>query len=270
MAGDEQPGGGSAPAATYWARFLGPFEVLRDGEPFARDLLARAGPRTLLKWLLLHPATPISAVEAARLLWPERSPRGAANRLHSTLHHLRRALEPDLPPRGVSRFIRSDRSHNYWFDPAGCWDTDVLRFRRLVGESVEAERRGDIEGAIRPLERAVALSTNPFLPEDLYSDQFEDARAAHDVASTQARDRLMELYLAEGWCHRALAVALAVQAEDPYSESAAITIARVHLTNGQAGAAAQHIDAFERLMRQDLGTVPGARLRLLRQDIRPD
>jgi DNA-binding SARP family transcriptional activator len=259
-----------APARTspYWAQFFGPFDVRQDGRPIARDALTRSGPRTLLKWFLLHPGTPVSVREVASLLWPARPAGSRAGRLHATLHQLRRSLEPDLAGGAESRFIRSDREGTLWFELAGCWDTDLRQAQRLLASAEELDAAGDLESATGAYERLVLLSSATFLPEDLYADQFQDVRAAHEVALGRARDRLLQLYLTQGLCHRALSFALAMQHQDPYSEVAALAIAQVHLGTGNDTAAARHIEDFIRLVGSDLGAAPAPQLLRLRDHIR--
>lgn len=98
-------------AATHHfaARFFGPFQISRDGDPIDDAAeLGRTSARTLLKWFLLNEGVRIESPQLNELLWPGRRSRSNPNRLHVTLHYLRHLLEPGLAARQPSTFIRSD------------------------------------------------------------------------------------------------------------------------------------------------------------------
>lgn len=265
-------GTGPTPAADApvrnWARFFGPFEVLRDSEPFAREAMNRSSSRVLLQWFLLHPETPITAAEAVDLLWRRPAGAEAAGRLHGPLHHLRRALEPERAPRSQSRYIKTDGAGVYWFHPCGEWDSDFGQAQKLLAQAEGHQAAADPGRAIAALERYMALCRNQFLPEDLYEDRFQDVRAEHEVALHRAQVQLLRLYMSQGMCHRALSHALSVQEGDPCNEAAAMTIAQVHLRNGQPAAAARQLEQFISTVTAELGTTPGPRLQGLLHRIR--
>jgi DNA-binding SARP family transcriptional activator len=252
---DAEPGG--AIGSRYEARLFGPFRVLRDGVPIGGSAgLGRASARTLLKWFLLTPGTSMTRVELARLLWPDLDLEVGQRRVYSTLHYLRRFLEPELSARQPSSFIRSDDGR-YRFDPAGRWFSDVASIGQLLAEARSARRGGDTEGAIRALEGVVDCYRQTFLPEDVYDDRFADARASFDVANEDAQSLLLELYLAGGLDDKALGCGLALLERDPYSEVAVTAIAQVYLRQGNPAAASQQLDLFRRHLSRDLGTQPG-------------
>src|SRR5215216_3673014 len=105
----------------FQAWLFGPFRVLRDGAEIADPAWGRTSARTLLKWFLLNPGHTFSAAELCGVLWAGQSVTESLNKLHVTLHHLRHALEPDLPGRRPSSFIRTGDTSRYWFDPVDCW-----------------------------------------------------------------------------------------------------------------------------------------------------
>jgi DNA-binding SARP family transcriptional activator len=96
------------------------------------------------------------------LLWPEqRDYAHASDCFHLALHHLRRALEPDLMPGAASTYIRYKRQR-YRFDPRiPCWiDADV--FEAYCRRAQAQARNGDPEAAM--IDWAIAL--------DLYAGDY--------------------------------------------------------------------------------------------------
>lgn len=255
---DAAPSAAAGP--NYEARLFGPFRVLCDGVTVGGLAgLSRASARTLLKWFLLHAGTCVTRTELARLLWPDLDLEIGRRRVYSTLHYLRRFLEPELGVRQPSSFVRS-ADGRYWFDPADRWVSDVALVRQLLREARSARDTGDTAQAIRALEGVMDCTWQTFLPEDVYDDRFADARASFDVAYEDTQSQLLELYLAGGMDDMALGCGLALLERDPYSEVAVTTIARVYLRQGNPAAATKQLDLYRRHLSRHLGIQPGPRV----------
>ena len=247
----------------YRVNFFGPFVVLRNGVPHARDSLGRSSSATLLKWFLLAPGRIGTRGELCSALWPGERP--CAARLAATVHHLRRALEPDLEARAPSRFVHSVAGVGYKFDDRGIWETDLSMGRNHIAAAAQHQAAGNQSAAIADLERGLELMNGPFMPEDFYSEVFQDLRAEVDTQRKDAHIALLSLYMDQNLCHRALSLALAVQGTDPYSEVAALTVAHVHLRDGNRPAAAQHLEQYVAMMQREVGTPDPRIVRLLRK-----
>src|SRR3712207_7411861 len=87
---------------------LGRFEVAVGSRVVGEDGWRLRKAASLVKLLALAPHHRLHREQAMESLWPDLSPRSAANNLHQTLHAARRALEPDA--RGFRYMIlRGDR-----------------------------------------------------------------------------------------------------------------------------------------------------------------
>lgn len=249
----------------YRAQFFGPFIITRDGADFATSAMSRRAVRTLLKWFLLHPSTRVDAGTLSELLWPGRA-RGSA--LNGVVHSLRRALEPELSKSAHSTFVHSDGNGHYWFDPAGYWSSDLGEARSLVLRGQLSMKEGNDQQAISHYVEYLALCQAPFLPEDLYENEFEDVRASHERELGEARCDLLRLFMRNDLTHRALSLALDIQRDDPYSEAAALTIAQVQVSHGNPVAAAQQLESFILVLQEDFRVQPPQNLASLLARIR--
>ncbi|WP_433018870.1 AfsR/SARP family transcriptional regulator [Kribbella sp. CA-294648] len=241
----------------FEARLFGPFQILRTGSGAVESkAMARSSVRTLLKWFLLNPGDRFEAGTLCEVLWPNASAPVLSKRLDVTVHHLRRLLEPDLPARQRSRFVRSDRDRLYWFDLGGCWWTDLQEAQALSVSARRAESVGDDEGAIALYESIVQCHEKTFLLENVFDEAFASARAAQEVAHQEALNRLLPVYVRVGALHKAIPCALALLELDPYSEVAATTLAEIHLRQGhQISARKQLFESLQRVQ-QELGCRP--------------
>ena len=76
-------------------RMLGPFQVLRDGQPIPSSAWRSQQTRTILKVLLTRRGRVVPADQLLEILWPEDDPDAGRKRLHVRISQLRRALDPE-------------------------------------------------------------------------------------------------------------------------------------------------------------------------------
>ena len=259
-----------APASVqpkYEARFFGPFRVLLDGRSLGDRAWRRASARTLLKWFLLNPGELFRSSELYELLWPGQSHANNLNRIHVTLHHLRRVLEPGLSRRQQSTFIRSDRNGRYRFDFSDCWWVDAFEVQSLSKAAKAARKRGDALAGISMYRQLLDYYEQTFLPEDLYEDTFATFRATHDRDYDDALHQLLKLYLGTGDSYAALSCAMRILDRDPYSEDAVSAIVQLNLRQGNITGALLHLEEFLGTVKRDLGITPSQHLLGLRERI---
>src|SRR5262249_40724574 len=87
-------------------RLLGAFECSVDDRTVPPDAWGSRKARSLFKYLLLRRGRRVLADDLLEEFWPDLMDDGARHALRSTLHRLRRALEPDRPARAQSAFVQ--------------------------------------------------------------------------------------------------------------------------------------------------------------------
>lgn len=255
---DHGQGGPPGSNVTFTPRLYGPFSLDRGGRSLSGDpSFARAPVRKLLKWFLLHPGERMNGAFLCELLWPDRYSGVGLNRLHASLHYLRRLLEPDLGSRQASAFIHTDRSGRYHFDYADRWWVDHLDTEPLRVAARAAERAGDVNSAVSCYEALLELYRRAFLPEDVFDPAFDEARHAFDVAFRETENRLLHLYLRGDRAYDAFMLALAMIERDPFSEDAFSAIAEVNLRQGNFVAARTQLASYAELLHRELRLKPG-------------
>ncbi|MCM2389883.1 AfsR/SARP family transcriptional regulator [Streptomyces albipurpureus] len=185
-----------------------------------------------------------------------------------TQHSLRRVLEPELASRQPSRFIRSDPSGRYWFDPSDCWWTDVDDVAQLSRTACAARRAGESAAAIAAYERLLAYYDQGFLPEEMYQDAFAPFRTTHERGHEEALIQLLRLHRQAGHLYEALTCATRILDGDPYSEEAATSVVEIHLEQGSLTGAISQLEQFIRTLHEDLGVSPSPELLSLRERVR--
>lgn len=161
----------SSPAVHVFA--LGGFRVTVRGQPVEDHAWHRKAARQLFKCLLSRTGRRMTRDEVFDLFWPESDPDAASSNLRSTIHAMRRALEPSNRDGGID-IVFGDRD-SVWLRPdAELW-VDADEFERAT----QAAWRSSDPLAL--LEQASGLYVGQYLPDDLYEDW-----------ATERRDRLKQ------------------------------------------------------------------------------
>jgi DNA-binding SARP family transcriptional activator len=242
-------------------RVLGPLEVCRDG--VAVPLGARLQ-RAVLTILVLEAGRVVPADRLADLLWYGTPPPRTAASLHTTMAHLRRALEPDRAPRSGASVIET-AAPGYRIAAADV-EVDADRFERLLAEAGKLAGSDDA-AAVRLLDEALGMWRGPALAE--FADE-PFARPAAERLET-LRQGAVELrataLLALGDTARAVAELQAHLAAHPLRERARAALARALYGAGRHPEALAVLTEGRRLLRDELGLDPGPELRRLEQQI---
>src|SRR5438309_1760092 len=98
----EQPG----PAPRLRLYLLGPFRIDQHGQAIPDSAWQqRRTAKALVKLLASDPGHALHREQVLESLWPDADLDSAINSLGKALHVARRALEPDLAPRGQSSYL---------------------------------------------------------------------------------------------------------------------------------------------------------------------
>ncbi|MFC4012022.1 BTAD domain-containing putative transcriptional regulator [Nonomuraea purpurea] len=194
-------------------------------------------------------------------LWEDDPPEGAVGALRTFVAALRRALEPDRPPRTTPRLLVTEGpGYALRAEPDA---VDAWRFERAVAAAATQPP----ERAIKRLEEALGWWRGP-----AYAD------FAHRSWARAERSRLAELRLraVEQQAEARLAIGLAAEAvpdldahvaEHPWREDAWRLLALALYRTGRQGDALAVLRRARDLLVEHLGVDPGPRLRGLESDI---
>jgi len=150
---------------------LGGFGVHRAGIPLPEAAFGRRKARGLLA-ALIAAGGPVHRDQLIEWFWPDLRLDRALSALHTTLHALRRALEPGLE-RGRAASLVVAEVETYRLSPGPADRVDVDEFLRLAG----AARGGEpLPEAIARLEAAEAAYGGPFLPDEWRYEEWAQPR----------------------------------------------------------------------------------------------
>jgi DNA-binding SARP family transcriptional activator len=215
--------------------------------------------KSLVKMLVLAPYHRLHREHVIDRLWPDIGPEGGVNNLHKALYAARRILEPGLPPRRASSYLRLRHDLVRLEAPGGLW-IDVEAF--LAAARAAHERRTP-----QAYQEALRLNTGDLLAEDQYEDW---AMADREWLSGLRVTLLVELARAQeqsGDVSAAMDTVQQVVASDPLHEEAQGLLMRLLVQTGQRHLALRQYRALRVTFQRELHAEPAASLQALYQDI---
>lgn len=228
-------------------KLFGKFEVLDDaGRPVC---IAGAKTQGLIAFLALSMGMPPTRDRIINLFWGDRFTDQARQSLRQAIAKLKRIL-----PNGEDVFLTDQ--DRIAFDPDSV-RVDVEQFTELA-------RGSDADDVLA----AVALLRGPLL-EGLYGQQaeFEDWISSERQRITEltsaALERAAATETARGNVASALEHARRVADLNPWSDAAQMGLLRLLAQTGDRAVAVQHMQAYEKTLRDELGIGPGQELQEL-------
>lgn len=240
-------------------RVLGAFEAVVRGEPAE---LGGPRQRSVLARLAAAHGRLVPADRLVDELWPDGAPPRAAAGLQSFVSHLRRALEPDRPPRTPARVLVTAPPGYALRLPASA--VDAWRFDELVERSGEAAEPAEARAFA---EQALDLWRGPAYAE--FSDlPWAAAEASRlDELHRLAAERRTEAMLGLGAEAEAVPDLEAHVAANPLREDAWRLLALALYRTGRQGDALGALRRARDVLTEQLGVDPGPALRGLESDI---
>ncbi|WP_235883539.1 BTAD domain-containing putative transcriptional regulator [Saccharopolyspora elongata] len=240
---------------------LGPLEAVGASGPV--DL---KGPlhRAVLARLLIARGRVVPLTRLIDDLWDD-PPESAVGTVRTVVSSLRRALEPDRPPRSPARLLVT-AAPGYALRAAS-GSVDAQRFEAAVGDSASMLAAGRADTALSTLDEVLALWRGPALAE------FDDrAWARHEISRLDelrllAVERRAQAALALGRAAEAVPDLEGQVAEHPWRETAWQLLALALYRSGRQGDALGVLREARKVLATELGVDPGRDLQRLEADI---
>jgi DNA-binding SARP family transcriptional activator len=237
---------------------LGGFRVARSGVLLEDSVWHRRKAKALMKLLATHPRHALHREQVLEILWSHVDAGSALNSFGKALHAARRALEPELPPRAASSYLRLKD------------EMVVLGGDKVAVDADEFEllaRRALDEATLSAYEEALAAYGGELLPEDRYADWAESRRGALGdlhVRLLLGRADALEQAGEESRAADSLRGALR---SDPTREDVHRRLMHLYARLGTPEEALRQFHTCRQVLRQELNAVPGRETEALYRDL---
>jgi DNA-binding SARP family transcriptional activator len=228
-------------------RLLGGFRVERAEAGQTVSDWPRRSAKTLVKLLAVQPGHALHREQVIDVLWPKVDAESALNGFGKALHVARHALEPRLPRRQDSAYLRLADGMLVLNTERVLVDTD--EFEQLAGDALRCRE-------IAAYEAALAAYGGELLPEDRYESWCSERRGV--LAELHIR---LLLGSAEAFEHRrsygkAADQLRAVLQQDPAREAVHRQLMLLYARMGAPDQAVRQFHDCEAVMRQELDLAP--------------
>lgn len=245
-----------------WFGLLGPLLVTRDRQditPTAPKL------RLLLALLLVHPNEVVPAGRLIDEIWGARAPRTVATSLQLHILKLRRQLG--------SRGDETGGGQRLVTHPGGYLlavhdhELDVARFRAMIANGRCALAQGDVPAAAETFREALALWRGPALA-DVSSPVLDQVhRPALEEQRTAVLEQRIDCDLILGRHSELVGELTALLAVHPLREGFAAQLMLALYRTGRRTDALETYRRTRRILRDEIGVEPGARLQALHRAV---
>lgn len=202
--------------------------------------------QSLLAYLLLHEEAPRERL--AFLLWPGSSESQARTNLRQLLHHLKRALPPEIDA------LETDHFAVRWRHASA--SVDVADFQQAITDAGAARVKGQRAEEIKALVVAAELYEDDLLP-GLYDDWLTPIREDYRKRLAEVLRRLATLFDDQAEYAAALPWAERLVTLDPLSELNHQLLIRLHAANHDRASALRAYHQCMRVLRREMGVEPG-------------
>lgn len=231
---------------------LGELRLLVNAEIYTHFETRKTG--ALLACLALHPHGSQSRELLAEQLWPDEDPEATRNRLRQALSTLRRLLEPAGTPAGSVLIAGRNEAR---LNPTAV-TTDVAEFEAAIKSAENPNQAASIQA----LRQAIELYTGDLLPgfiEDWISSERERLSEVYRAALRHLASALAD----SGDFAGAIEFARRAVACDTLDEEGHCALIRLYLAAGRCSDGLRQYRDLERILREELATVPSAATRQL-------
>jgi ATP/maltotriose-dependent transcriptional regulator MalT/DNA-binding SARP family transcriptional activator len=248
----------SKPPAGLAIRMLGPVEIIRDSlppiTPITEDAWTTKRARAIFCFIASRRYCCASKEAIFETFWNEEESEAITRNFHPTVARIRRALNINHPLRHNFLLYREG---DYLLNPDFAYQIDLQDFDRLLAESEEARRAGQLDRCISCSEAAIQLYRGEFMQG--YADQWvQEQRRYYRDRYLCLLDRLVQAaQKAEEW-PRSLRFALLLLRDDPFREDIHCCIMRAYAEQGNRVAINEQYETLCSLLRTALDVEPSA------------
>jgi DNA-binding SARP family transcriptional activator len=248
-------------------RLLGGFEVWRGSERVTYEAWGSRKARSLFKHLALQSGRPVMMDELLEMFWPDLPLESASHALRTTLHRVRRVVEPDRAPRTPSTYLRVAEEAVHFPAEGHIW-LDVAEFEMRIREAKRREVGGNSDAALQGLREALDIYTGDLLPEDRYEEWSLVPREQLQERCREALARLHRAAIETGAHDEALRLGERMLELDPCSDDGIQWVIRALDALNRRTEAVRRYEQYARRLDRELGMQPEAETRRLIEELR--
>lgn len=233
---------------------LGGFKIFRGESLIEEKEWVRQQPKQLLKAILSHEMAAIPKEILIEDLWPEEEPGRAESNFKTTLHRLRKILEPNPYPEFGSSYVHL-QGHEISLDRDLCW-ADFHQFLSLIHEGEKLRKKHEEKKALSHYAEALQLYKGDFLQEDPYPPWADKKREELRNRYIELLHQTARLYEKQGSFKKAVECYKKVIEVDPLLEESYQKLMTLYASRGMNSEALAAYETCRKVLKKELKAKP--------------
>jgi DNA-binding SARP family transcriptional activator len=239
---------------------LGEFAVWKGRRRIVGQAWLRRKAGELFRYLLLQPNRAGGHEVIIEALWPDSSSDNPIDMLHQATSALRHALEPDLPDKFPSRYLKVEGEHIALSLPPGS-EVDFEHFERVLPLAIQTH-------STERLQEALSLYAGDLFPSDRYADWSEEKRQSLAEQRQRGLLSLAKTYLDQNQFYNAINCSRQILSADAWNEDAVLLVMQAYAGMQDTPHALQMFQELERTLDKELRIIPRSDIRALAEALR--
>ncbi len=219
----------------YYIQMLGAFFCVYNDKSLKK--IPKGKQQLIFAFLLLHSDLPLNKKQLAFQFWPDSTEQQALTNLRKILFELKKILP------AADDHLEVKDGHIIWHSNESC-HIDVMEFEKKINSHKQSD-----------LKQALDVYQGEFLP-GFYDDWIIERREKLSMQYASLLKKMIELHEQKREFEDAIAYAKRYLQLDRLSENAHLTIARIHIMNGNINAARKQFLDMETILRNELDVPP--------------
>lgn len=239
---------------------LGLFAVWKGRRRIVDQAWNRRKAGELFRFLLLQPGRSAGKEIIIEALWPDHDSDSPEDLLHQATSALRRVLEPDLPDKFPSRYLKVEGELISLQLPPGS-SVDFEHFERVLPIAIHTRNT-------ERLQESLSVYSGELFPSDRYADWSAEKRLSLAELRQRGMLTLAKTHLDQGQYYNAINYVRNILHSDNWNEDAVLIGMQAYSGIQDVPHALQLFNDLEQTLQKELGIVPRADLRSLAQTLR--
>jgi DNA-binding SARP family transcriptional activator len=232
---------------------LGQFAVWKGRRRIPDQAWSRRKAGELFRYLLLQHNRAAGHEVIIEALWPDNSSDNPSDLLHQSTSALRHALEPDLPDKFPSRYLKVEGEHIALVLPPGS-EVDFEHFERALPLAIQTQ-------STDRLQEALNLYSGEVFPSDRYADWSAEKRQYLAEMRQRGLVSLAQAYLDKGQYYNVVNCCRQVMQVDAWNEEAVLLAMRAYTGLQDVPHALQIYKQLEKTLKNELEILPRSDIR---------
>lgn len=231
---------------------LGEFRLSVGDRDIPASAWKRRTAKSILKYLVFSRGREIGREMLIDTFFRDMSKAAGDENFRQAISSLRRILEPGIPPKRDSSYLKFRNGQYHLKLPEGSF-VDAFAFEDICNNAFNAKREGSLEHAISCCKSAIELYSNDLLMEDVYDEWTAPLRAKYSDMYVRVLKETSRYHFNQFEYDICIEMLNKILERDKWDEDAYLLLMKSYLAMGNRSLAIKAYKRCDTILRKELG-----------------